>query len=45
MPHGWEQALGVVAHTFHLRDVWDIEIDELLFWLDRANWIREQRDG
>jgi hypothetical protein len=43
VPDGWEQALGVVASTFHLPDVWEIDIEELLFWVDRAVELNKRR--
>lgn len=47
MPRGWEEALAAVADAFSftLAELWAMEIEDLLFWLERAKWIAKQRRG
>lgn len=41
---GWEDAIAVVARVFHFspESLWALDVDELIFWTERANWINER---
>lgn len=44
MPQGWEAALALIARIFHpsFADLWAMDVEELMFWHDRAVWVIEQ---
>lgn len=35
---GWEDAVGLVAYVFHFSPsaIWNMELDDLVFWTERA---------
>lgn len=44
MPHGWENALAVIAKVFRTQpsELWALDVEELLFWLERAEWVSKR---
>lgn len=45
MPSDLDRVLAVVAATFHFspRDLWAMDLEELLFWREQAEWINGSR--
>lgn len=46
MPENWRDVLGDVASVFHFghEELWNMAIDDLLFWHDQARRLFEASD-
>lgn len=44
MPRGWKDSIALIAYVFHTQpsELWEFELDDLKFWLERADWITEK---
>jgi hypothetical protein len=51
VPRGWEDAIAVITYIFHFPPSelaaleFGAEFGEIEWWLDKAKWINEKRDG